>query len=208
MAWLFSTEEDQPAALKYCQWIAMRTLFCALSLYQSPSHWQMSLMSSTKIEKSGSPANTIYFGCHEIGHASSSMLKKPLHKGLLMSRTVPTVLAYDESNILSVSFMAWFPFGQTRVPACQRSSPYVLCISEWWQGSADIKHEEGHEGHVCKRLVTAGGRFALIHISGVCLQRMQSCGYVQEEKITLALCLCHLALSSTRPQCSDWPALR
>lgn len=38
--------------------------------------------------------------------------EKPLHKGLLMSRTVHTVLACDESNTLSVSFMAFFPFGQ------------------------------------------------------------------------------------------------
>jgi len=106
-----------------------------------------------------------------------------------MSRRVPTVLAFDESDLLSVSFMACFPFGQNWVSACQRSVPYILCISESWQGSADIKHEERHEGHVHKSLMTAGGRFALIHISGVCLQRMWSYGYVQKKNITLAICM-------------------
>lgn len=89
-----------------------------------------------------------------------------------MSRTVPTVLACDESDLLSMSCMACFPSGQIEVPACQRPVPYILCISESWQGSADIKHEERHESHVPTSLVTAGGRFALIHISRVCLQRM------------------------------------
>lgn len=127
-----------------------------------------------------------------------------------MSRTVPTVLACDESDLLSVSCMACFPFGQTWVPACQRSAPYILCISESWQGSADIKHEERHEDHVRKSLVTAGGRFALIHISGVCLQRTWSYGYVQKKNITLALRLHHLALSSTCPQrslCQTYSAI-